>query len=188
VTEPLRLECRSMSLPIITELTRNHFVLFGMQNRTFGPYSAAIHRTLISALQCTQCTKGSGDGTIAETNKPTFGPTWHAEYGTFRPLFGNHGQGSYLALIIGHLGPFSATIHRSLLSLMYCLTPPPHADTEGSFMVERVVEMVDACISHLHKVARIAQADAKRSAVRASTSEACFSLRRGALGIMDRPS
>ena len=33
------------------------------------------------------------------------------------------------------------------MPLMYC------ADTEGSFMVERVVEIADACIRHLKKLA-----------------------------------
>jgi hypothetical protein len=36
--------------PPITETTRIHLVLFGMQNRTFGPYLAAIERILVSAM------------------------------------------------------------------------------------------------------------------------------------------
>jgi hypothetical protein len=36
--------------PVITETNRMHLVLFGMQNRTFGPYLAAINRTLISVM------------------------------------------------------------------------------------------------------------------------------------------
>jgi hypothetical protein len=35
---------------IITETTRRYLVLFGTQNRTFGPYLAAIHRIYISAI------------------------------------------------------------------------------------------------------------------------------------------
>jgi hypothetical protein len=34
----------------ITEINRIRFVLFDMQNKTFGPYLAAIHRILISVM------------------------------------------------------------------------------------------------------------------------------------------
>jgi hypothetical protein len=35
---------------VITETNRIHLALFGMQNRTFGPYLAAINRILISVV------------------------------------------------------------------------------------------------------------------------------------------
>jgi hypothetical protein len=37
-------------LPCITETNRLHSALFDMQNRTFCPYSAAIHEILISVM------------------------------------------------------------------------------------------------------------------------------------------
>jgi hypothetical protein len=40
--------CRSATC--IAETNRIHLVLFGMQNRTCGPYLAAIHRFLISIM------------------------------------------------------------------------------------------------------------------------------------------
>jgi hypothetical protein len=36
---------------VIIETSRMHLVLFGMQNRTLGPYLAAIDRILISVMQ-----------------------------------------------------------------------------------------------------------------------------------------
>jgi Cyclin D1 binding domain len=36
----------------IAETDRTHVVLFGTQNRTFGPYLAAMRRTLISVMHC----------------------------------------------------------------------------------------------------------------------------------------
>jgi hypothetical protein len=45
----VRLCIRSNALHAITETNRVYLVLFGMQNRTFGPYLAAIHRILTSA-------------------------------------------------------------------------------------------------------------------------------------------
>jgi hypothetical protein len=38
---------------VITETNRIHLVLFGMQNRTLGPYSAAINRIFISVMPST---------------------------------------------------------------------------------------------------------------------------------------
>jgi hypothetical protein len=41
----------SLTAPI-TEINRIHLVLFGMQNRTFCPYLAAIDRILVSVMPC----------------------------------------------------------------------------------------------------------------------------------------
>jgi hypothetical protein len=38
-------------MPSITKTNRIHLVLFGMQNRTFGPYLAANDKILISLMQ-----------------------------------------------------------------------------------------------------------------------------------------
>jgi hypothetical protein len=49
----------------IAETIRIHLVLFGMQNRTLGPYLAAMHRILISAhtgrrtCKLAVCSRGS---------------------------------------------------------------------------------------------------------------------------------
>lgn len=40
-----------------------------------------------------------------------------------------------------------------------------YADTEGSFMVERVVEIADACVRHLKKLANNNGSPAQREAV-----------------------
>lgn len=48
------------------------------------------------------------------------------------------------------------------------------ADTEGSFMVERVVEIADACIRHLKKLANNGSA-AQKDAVRPQ-SDPCLDL------------
>jgi hypothetical protein len=40
--------CNRAVVPFITETNRIHLVLFGVQNRTFGPYVTAINRVLIS--------------------------------------------------------------------------------------------------------------------------------------------
>jgi hypothetical protein len=43
------------SKPPIAETNRIPVVLFGMHNRNFGPYMAAMHRTLVLGMPCGAC-------------------------------------------------------------------------------------------------------------------------------------
>jgi hypothetical protein len=72
-----------------------HLVLFGKQNRTPGPDTAAMHRILISAM-CWRRRPG-GNCDITETN------------GTRLALFGMQNR---------TLGPYSAAMHRIPVSVM----------------------------------------------------------------------
>jgi hypothetical protein len=50
VWTPLEVSAGCAVVALSTESNRIHLVLFGIQNRTFGPYLAAINRILVSVI------------------------------------------------------------------------------------------------------------------------------------------